>query len=72
LTSTLFLGGPAGPFAGPINLLLKIFAFMFVFIWIRATFPRVRYDQLMFMGWKVFLPLALLNIVITGAVVVFL
>ena len=72
LVSTLFLGGPAGPFAGPINLLLKIFSFMFLFIWIRATFPRVRYDQLMFMGWKVFLPLALLNIVITGAVVVFL
>ncbi len=72
ITATLFLGGPAGPFAGPINLLLKIFFFMFLFIWIRATFPRVRYDQLMFMGWKVFLPLALLNIVITGAVVVFL
>jgi NADH-quinone oxidoreductase subunit H len=72
LTATLFLGGTAGPFAGPINILLKVFAFMFVFIWIRATFPRVRYDQLMFMGWKVFLPLALLNIVITGAVVVFL
>ncbi|MCK5850773.1 MAG: NADH-quinone oxidoreductase subunit NuoH [Kiritimatiellae bacterium] len=71
LTATLFLGGPAGPFAGPINLLLKIFCFMFLFIWIRATFPRVRYDQLMYMGWKVFLPLALLNIVITGAVVVF-
>jgi NADH-quinone oxidoreductase subunit H len=72
ITATLFLGGPAGPFAGPINLLLKVFFFMFLFIWIRATFPRVRYDQLMFMGWKVFLPLALLNIVITGAVVVFL
>ncbi|PLX95030.1 MAG: NADH-quinone oxidoreductase subunit NuoH [Desulfuromonas sp.] len=71
ITATLFLGGPAGPFPGPINLLLKVFFFMFLFIWIRATFPRVRYDQLMFMGWKVFLPLALLNIVITGAVVVF-
>lgn len=71
LIATLFLGGPAGPFSGPINLLLKVFSFMFLFIWIRATFPRVRYDQLMYMGWKVFLPLALLNIVITGAVVVF-
>lgn len=70
LISTLFLGGPAGPFPGAINLLLKIFAFMFLFIWMRATFPRVRYDQLMFMGWKVFLPLALLNIVITGVVVI--
>ncbi len=71
ITATLFLGGPAGPFPGPINLLIKVFAFMFFFIWIRATFPRVRYDQLMYLGWKVFLPLALLNIVITGAVVVF-
>jgi NADH-quinone oxidoreductase subunit H len=68
--STLFLGGPAGPFPGVINLLLKVFFFMFILIWMRATFPRVRYDQLMFMGWKVFLPLALLNIVITGAVIV--
>ncbi|MBN2644822.1 MAG: NADH-quinone oxidoreductase subunit NuoH [Desulfuromonadaceae bacterium] len=71
VTATLFLGGPAGPFPGAINLLLKIFFFMFVFIWIRATFPRVKYNQLMYMGWKIFLPLALLNIVITGAVVVF-
>ncbi|MDY0291232.1 MAG: NADH-quinone oxidoreductase subunit NuoH [Desulfuromonadaceae bacterium] len=68
--STLFLGGPAGPFPGVINLLLKIFFFMFVLIWMRATLPRVRYDQLMFMGWKVFLPLALLNIVITAAVII--
>lgn len=70
LISTLFLGGPAGIFPGPINLLIKIFAFMFFFIWCRATFPRVRYDQLMFIGWKVFLPLAILNILVTGAVLV--
>ncbi len=70
LISTLFLGGPAGPFPGVINILLKVFVFMFIFIWMRATFPRVRYDQLMFMGWKVFLPLALLNIVITGVVII--
>ncbi|MDD2557719.1 MAG: NADH-quinone oxidoreductase subunit NuoH [Desulfuromonas sp.] len=70
LISTLFLGGPAGPFPGVINILIKVFGFMFIFIWMRATFPRVRYDQLMFMGWKVFLPLALLNIVITGVVII--
>ncbi len=70
IAATLFLGGWHGPFPGVINLLLKIFAFMFFFIWLRATFPRVRYDQLMQMGWKVFLPLALANIVVTGIVVV--
>ncbi|MFA5514789.1 MAG: NADH-quinone oxidoreductase subunit NuoH [Desulfuromonadales bacterium] len=70
IAATLFLGGWHGPFPGVINILLKIFIFMFFFIWLRATFPRVRYDQLMRMGWKVFLPLALANIVITGIVVV--
>ena len=70
LAATLFLGGWSGPFPGVINLLLKVFAFMFFFIWIRATWPRVRYDQLMFLGWKVFLPLSLVNIVVTGLVVV--
>ena len=69
---TLFLGGWDGPFPGAVNLLGKIFGFMFFFIWIRATWPRVRYDQLMFMGWKVFLPLALANIMLTGLVVVLL
>lgn len=71
IAATLFLGGWHGPFPGVINILIKVFGFMFFFIWIRATFPRVRYDQLMYMGWKIFLPLALANIVITGAVVVF-
>jgi len=71
LISTLFLGGWAGPTPwGPVNLLGKVFFFMFFFMWVRATMPRVRYDQLMYLGWKVFLPLALLNIVITGVVVV--
>jgi len=71
LISTLFLGGWAGPTPwGPVNLLGKIFFFMFFFMWVRATMPRVRYDQLMYLGWKVFLPLALLNIAVTGVVVV--
>lgn len=70
IAATLFLGGWGGPFPGPVNLFAKVVGFMLFFIWIRATYPRVRYDQLMFMGWKVFLPLALANIVVTGLVVV--
>lgn len=66
IATTLFLGGWGGPFYGWINFLIKVFAFMFFFIWIRATFPRLRYDQLMFLGWKIMLPLALVNIVLTG------
>ncbi|MFO7812633.1 MAG: NADH-quinone oxidoreductase subunit NuoH [Pelovirga sp.] len=69
ITATLFLGGWSGPFYGWMNFLIKVFAFMFFFIWIRATFPRLRYDQLMHLGWKVMLPLALANIVITGIAV---
>jgi NADH-quinone oxidoreductase subunit H len=46
--------------------MLKVFAMMFLFIWIRATYPRFRYDQLMKFGWKVLFPVALLNIVVTG------
>lgn len=70
IAATLFLGGWSGPFPGFINLLLKIFAFMFFFIWLRATFPRVRYDQLMKLGWKIMLPLGLVNLAITAVVVV--
>ncbi|RLB63861.1 MAG: NADH-quinone oxidoreductase subunit NuoH [Deltaproteobacteria bacterium] len=66
IATTLFLGGWGGPFYGWINFLIKVFAFMFFFIWVRATFPRLRYDQLMFLGWKIMLPLALGNIVITS------
>lgn len=65
---TLFFGGWAGPFLPPIFwFLIKILAFMFVYIWLRATFPRFRYDQLMDFGWKVLLPLALFNIMLTAA-----
>lgn len=64
---TLFFGGWHGPFLPPVIwFLIKVFIFIFIFIWIRATYPRLRYDQLMKFGWKVLLPLALLNIMITG------
>ncbi len=68
IATTLFLGGWGGPLYSWMNFLAKVFAFMFFFIWIRATFPRLRYDQLMTLGWKIMLPLSLANIVITGIV----
>jgi len=66
VAATFFLGGWHGPFPPVINFVAKVYFFMFCFIWIRATYPRYRYDQLMRLGWKVFLPLAILNIVVTG------
>jgi len=70
-----FLGGWNGPFAipffPPFWLILKIYVFMFFFIWIRATLPRYRYDQLMELGWKLLIPLALANIVLTGIIKAF-
>ena len=64
---TLFFGGWHGPILPPVIwFLIKIFFFIFFFIWIRATFPRFRYDQLMKFGWKVLFPLALLNIMLTA------
>jgi len=72
LASTLFLGGWRGPLLPPVVwFLVKTFFFLFVFIWVRATFPRLRYDQLMDYGWKVLLPLALANILITAGVLAF-
>ena len=76
LTSVLFLGGwlppidiaPFNWLPGPIWFILKICALLFLFVWVRATFPRYRYDQLMRLGWKVFLPLSLLWLVLTAAV----
>ncbi len=71
LTVTLFWGGWNGPLLPPVLWFgVKTFVFIFLFIWIRATLPRVRYDQLMGFGWKVLVPLGLLNIVITAIIVV--
>jgi NADH-quinone oxidoreductase subunit H len=68
LAVTLFFGGWHGPFLPPVLwFLIKVFFFIFLFIWVRATFPRLRYDQLMNLGWKVLFPLALLNILVTAA-----
>ncbi|TWU53700.1 NADH-quinone oxidoreductase subunit 8 [Candidatus Brocadiaceae bacterium B188] len=68
---TFFLGGWRGPFLPPVVwFLLKLSGCLFFFIWIRSTFPRLRYDQLMHFGWKFLLPLSLLNILITGLVIV--
>ena len=77
-TSILFLGGwlpPVGipPFTwipGPIWFIAKICLVLFFFLWVRATFPRFRYDQLMRLGWKVFLPLSLIWVVVTAGVLV--
>jgi NADH-quinone oxidoreductase subunit H len=71
LAVTLFFGGWGGPFLpGPLWFVLKLGAFIFLFMWLRATLPRLRYDQLMSFGWKVLLPVATLNAVLTAVLVV--
>jgi NADH-quinone oxidoreductase subunit H len=76
LAVTFFFGGYLLPFNGfvwlqPVWFALKLLAVLYFFIWMRGTFPRVRYDQLMKMGWKSLLPLAIINFVITAAVRIF-
>ncbi len=78
MTTILFLGGWLPPFnvapftwiPGPVWFALKIAFCLFVFLWVRATFPRYRYDQLMRLGWKVFLPLSLVWVLVTAGVLV--
>jgi NADH-quinone oxidoreductase subunit H len=84
VATTLFLGGWLRPFPNVAALgfldfvpawmwfLVKSFVFLYVFIWVRATLPRYRYDQLMRLGWKVLIPLAILNLVVTAVVRVLL
>jgi NADH-quinone oxidoreductase subunit H len=71
LMVTLFFSGWHGPWnLGPLWFLLKLAGLLFVFIWMRTTLPRLRYDQLMRFGWKVLLPVATLNALVTAALVV--
>jgi NADH-quinone oxidoreductase subunit H len=75
IAAAFFLGGWMGPGPGwldPIWMLIKIIALIFLFMWVRATLPRLRYDQLMSLGWKVLLPLATLNVLVTATLVVVL
>ncbi len=81
LATTLFLGGYLSPFAGILPIVgepgiwwfaLKVFFLIFMFMWIRGTFPRMRYDQLMNFTWKVMLPVALLNVLLTAGIIIFL
>jgi NADH-quinone oxidoreductase subunit H len=73
--AAMFLGGWHGPGPGyldPLWMILKMFAIIVFFIWVRATVPRLRYDQLMSFGWKVLLPLATLNLLVTAILVALL
>ena len=78
MTSVLFLGGwlppvdmaPFNWIPGPIWFALKISAVLFIFLWVRATFPRYRYDQLMRLGWKVFLPISMAAVAVVAGVLV--
>jgi len=67
---TVYLGAWHGPFLPPVLwFLIKLSLFLFFYVWLRATFPRLRYDQLMAFGWKVLLPASILNLVVTAVVI---
>jgi NADH-quinone oxidoreductase subunit H len=76
VAATLFFGGYRGPFVdqlpllGPLYLFIKIMVLLFIMIWVRATLPRIRYDRLMAFGWKIMLPAALINVLVTAIVLV--
>jgi NADH-quinone oxidoreductase subunit H len=73
IATAVFLGGWYGPgpeWLAPLWVLIKMFFLVCFFIWVRATLPRLRYDQLMSFGWKILLPLATLNVLVTAVVVV--
>lgn len=81
VTATVFFGGynfpglnpdMLGGLMGPIVLFAKIFFFIFVFMWIRWTLPRFRYDQLMHLGWKMLIPLSIFNMLLTGGIILLL
>jgi NADH-quinone oxidoreductase subunit H len=84
IMATLFFGGYDCPFVNEANfspniaaligisaLMIKVSIFLFVFMWVRWTIPRFRYDQLMNLGWKILIPLALINMLVTGSVILF-
>ncbi len=69
MVTVFFLGGWHGPWLpGVVWFIIKVLAICFFFIWTRASLPRLRYDQLMHFGWKILLPVALLNVLVTGAI----
>jgi NADH-quinone oxidoreductase subunit H len=73
LVAVFFWGGWHGPLLPPVIwFLIKVLIFIFLLVWMRLTLPRLRYDQLMNLGWKVLIPLALVNIVVTGGMVLWL
>ena len=77
MTTVLFLGGwlppldmpPFNWLPGPVWFIVKIMLLLFVFLWVRATLPRYRYDQLMRLGWKVFLPISLVAVIVVAGIV---
>jgi NADH-quinone oxidoreductase subunit H len=71
IATSLFFGGWNGPFLPPVVwFLIKVIAFMFIFIWVRGTLPRFRYDQLMRFGWLILFPIGIINIIISALIVV--